>query len=90
MSTQEYIERCRTAAAANLAQVNLIMTQWAEATSYIRNDRPVSVNPTPSSTVTCGCGRRMAIECLFRCFFCGVWFCGKCAREHFGEESNHG
>jgi hypothetical protein len=89
MSTTEYIERSRTAAEANLAQIELIKRQWSEATEYIRHDRPLSDLGLPHMTVSCGCGRRMAIECLFRCFFCGVFFCEKCAREHFGEEDHH-
>lgn len=84
MSTTNYIERCRTAAEANLAQIELIKRQWAEATEYITFSGQVD----SATTVTCGCGRCMAIECLFRCFFCGVWFCERCAREHFGEEGH--
>jgi len=90
MSTANYIERCRNAAEANLAQIELIKRQWAEATAYIGDERGGPVDPMSSALVTCGCGRRMAIECLFRCFFCGVFFCPKCAREHFGEEDCHG
>jgi hypothetical protein len=85
MSTSEYIERCRTAAEANLAQIDLIKRQWSEATVYTAGERVIDA----PHHVTCGCGRSMAIECLFRCFFCGVFFCEKCAREHFGEEDKH-
>ena len=37
-----------------------------------------------SDKVTCVCGQAVGIHMSFRCFYCGVWFCHRCAREHFG------
>lgn len=37
------------------------------------------------STVTCGCGNRQPLRYMFRCYYCGVFFCHKCAGEHFGK-----
>lgn len=35
----------------------------------------------------CACCQREArIEWLYKCFYCGVWFCHKCAEEHFNIE----
>lgn len=35
--------------------------------------------------ITCGgCGRRVRFRSLYRCYYCGVWFCEACAPGHFG------
>lgn len=36
--------------------------------------------------VTCSCGK-VSAPCykLYRCYYCGVWFCDSCAAEHFGK-----
>ena len=36
--------------------------------------------------VTCECGNTVKVYGLiYKCFYCGVWFCHKCAKRHFGE-----
>lgn len=35
--------------------------------------------------IECGCGLAAPIRFLFRCLYCGVWFCQTCAEEHFGK-----
>lgn len=35
--------------------------------------------------VTCGCGLRAPIRFLYRCLYCGVFFCEPCAEAHFGK-----
>ena len=32
-----------------------------------------------------GCVRRRRLIHMFRCFFCGRYFCGVCSKEHFGN-----
>lgn len=49
----------------------ILQEQWIEALS--------------KHTVHCPCGQIRAIEVTFRCLYCGIWFCFKCAEEHFGE-----
>jgi len=34
--------------------------------------------------VTCPCGCRPTLVFAFHCFHCGLWFCGRCSRRHFG------
>lgn len=36
-----------------------------------------------SAKVTCQCGVKIPVIWAYRCWYCGVWFCEKCAREHF-------
>ncbi|MGE4486350.1 MAG: hypothetical protein AB7C95_00820 [Synergistaceae bacterium] len=35
--------------------------------------------------ITCGCGRTVPLNAAYKCFYCGLWFCPACAREHFAE-----
>lgn len=35
--------------------------------------------------VTCGCGHRLPLRFSYRCYYCGVYFCDRCAAVHFGE-----
>ena len=32
-----------------------------------------------------GCNKEKYISQLYRCFYCSLWFCTKCAKDHFGE-----
>lgn len=36
--------------------------------------------------VTCPCGRRLSITQAYRCFYCGLYFCGECGETHFGKK----
>ena len=35
--------------------------------------------------VTCYCGKRVNIHFAYKCFYCGLWFCGECGQIHFGD-----
>jgi hypothetical protein len=48
-------------------------TQWREA----KGD---------GQEITCPCGTRAPVRFLFRCLYCGVWFCQSCAEVHFGKK----
>lgn len=34
--------------------------------------------------IRCGCNKLIGWQYMFRCLYCGVWFCKSCAEEHFG------
>ena len=59
---------------------------------YITHDQVVTTRSLVSKqcreihgvTVTCSCGKTVRLAMAFRCYFCGVWFCPTCAKEHFG------
>lgn len=33
--------------------------------------------------VTCPCGKAASLQYLYRCFFCGIYWCSRCAARHF-------
>jgi hypothetical protein len=35
--------------------------------------------------VTCECGSSLPIHCMYKCLYCGRWFCRICAHNHFGS-----
>jgi len=35
--------------------------------------------------VTCGCGWNLYLHDAYRCLYCGEWYCGPCAENHFGK-----
>lgn len=34
--------------------------------------------------ITCICERKIGAIHMFRCFYCDLWLCPRCAKEHFG------
>jgi len=49
----------------------VLRDQWSEATER--------------GSVHCTCGLQRALPLAFRCLYCGQWFCGRCAEQHFGQ-----
>lgn len=35
--------------------------------------------------LTCTCGVRLTLASAYRCLYCGIYRCAKCAEEHFGQ-----
>ena len=44
--------------------------------------------PSDLPKVTCECGRRPTIHHSHQCFYCGIYFCIVCAKEHFKEQAD--
>ena len=38
-----------------------------------------------SDIIECICKDNWLIKDMFRCYFCGLWICPKCAQKHFGK-----
>jgi len=71
-----YIGRATGREAAYRYEATLLKKQWEQATAHGGG----------GVVVECGCGRGRPIELMFRCYYCGMWFCDTCAPEHFGLE----
>jgi hypothetical protein len=59
---------------ANPQTVAHFERQWTEA---------VQVSTYP--IITCECGKKRALLRMFRCLYCGCFFCQACAEIHFGK-----
>lgn len=35
--------------------------------------------------IVCGCGKPIQLLWMYRCFYCGEYYCAQCAPEHFGK-----
>jgi predicted nucleic acid binding AN1-type Zn finger protein len=35
--------------------------------------------------IDCACSRRIPIRFMYKCYYCGEYFCEKCAEVHFGK-----
>ncbi|MFI3137197.1 MAG: hypothetical protein QX197_10520 [Methylococcaceae bacterium] len=40
--------------------------------------------PAKFLKIRCNCGKFPAWMFMYRCLYCGVWFCSDCAEHHFG------
>ena len=40
---------------------------------------------TIDGEITCVCDLTYEIKYLYRCYYCGIWFCPVCAKKHFGK-----
>ncbi|MCK5606414.1 hypothetical protein KAR91_31220 [Candidatus Pacearchaeota archaeon] len=47
-------------------------------------------NKTPSQflKIRCGCNKLIQWKYMYRCLYCGIWFCRECAEKHFGFKKN--
>jgi len=59
---------------ANPDTVAHFKRQWIEALDVPRY-----------AVITCECGRCRPMLRMFRCLYCGCWFCQACAEVHFGK-----
>ena len=44
-----------------------------------------AVKGDPINCAGVGCERKRRLIHIYRCFFCGRYFCPVCSKEHFGE-----
>ena len=48
-----------------------------------------AINGTPINCAGIDCLRKRRLINMFRCWFCGCYFCPVCAREHFGDRGDN-
>ena len=56
--------------------------------SLIKNQHEIGT-PALFVKVRCGCLKLICLKDAYRCLYCGIWFCKKCAEQHFGAKSNN-
>ena len=37
------------------------------------------------AVVTCCCGLKRGLHLMYKCLYCDVYFCKRCAEQHFGK-----
>lgn len=42
--------------------------------------------PVARTTIRCGCHKLVKYIYMYRCLYCGVWYCKECAEKHFGAK----
>jgi len=48
------------------------------------------MGPARHQVIYCPCGRRMILRRAYKCYYCGLWLCSRCAERHFREKhSSH-
>lgn len=52
--------------------------EWMLVINQLRQAR------VPPHEMTCPCGELKHWVFLFRCLYCGIWYCQPCAEKHFG------
>lgn len=40
--------------------------------------------PVARMKIRCGCHKLVNYLYMYRCLYCGIWYCKECAEEHFG------
>ncbi len=58
------------------------MVEQQEEVISSMSDVPMCLLPF----VPCGgCEREFALSVMYRCLYCGIWYCEPCAEQHFGQ-----
>lgn len=42
--------------------------------------------PLEHSKIRCVCMKLVSFKNMYKCLYCGIWFCKECAELHFGDE----
>ena len=40
--------------------------------------------PIEHVKIRCGCNKLVSWKYMYRCLYCGIWYCADCAEVHFG------
>lgn len=52
---------------------------------HVKNQISVAEDAAGLIRLKCVCGKRVYIEDMYRCLYCGEWYCRKCAEAHFDK-----
>lgn len=73
----------------NKVAIPQIEEQWKRIEGLSKEDfisyqQGLAKKPYPTRIV-CGCGNIRPIRFLYRCLYCGEYYCYQCAEVHFGK-----
>ena len=52
--------------------------------AFIRKQLQNIVTAPHQYKITCGCGKKVVFWMMYRCLYCGEFYCKSCAEFHFG------
>lgn len=50
-------------------------------------DQMLIATPMGRVKIQCGCKKLVGWQYMFRCLYCGIWYCKECAEVHFGAKA---
>lgn len=59
------------------------MEWYAKQVQLIIDQEEIEV-PSKFTKIRCGCNKLVGWKYMYRCLYCGIWFCRDCAERHFG------
>lgn len=68
--------------AAIRAALTLATSTKEDKVSFFREQLDAALAETG---VPCECGNSYPLRSMYRCLYCGIWFCERCAEIHFGK-----
>lgn len=60
--------------------------QWRMKQEALIDEQIHDNVPAQHIKIRCGCHRFESWRTMVRCLYCGIWFCGACAQQHFGYQ----
>jgi hypothetical protein len=57
---------------------------WMEYQMANLNSQEEIGVPAQFVKIRCGCNKYVPWREMYRCLYCGIWFCTECAEQHYG------
>lgn len=58
--------------------------KWRNTQIQLILDQEKDEVPAKYIKIRCGCNKFISWMFMYKCLYCGVWFCKDCAEQHFG------
>lgn len=59
--------------------------EWMAKQLSLIHDQEKIGTPIRHIKIRCGCNKLVGWMYMYRCLYCGIWFCKDCAQLHFGK-----
>jgi hypothetical protein len=57
---------------------------WLKEQLELISDQQRIRTPMENVKIRCGCNKLIGWQYMYRCLYCGIWYCKDCAEEHYG------